>query len=192
MDWPPTRCSRIGPVGNSPLVLVVVHTAIDRIKLLFAHTPLTFAVDQLAHVLSLAALAWIAKEANWISEGGYTVWGRDAIIGVAGFCATVLGAGFFIGAVAEKMMQDNPALREDLSGNGLRGGGAQIGRLERALIFLLLVMGQPNGIGFLIAAKFILRFEEARKQHLAEYILIGTLWSFGLAIGLGWLTLYLL
>ena len=86
------------------------------------------------------------------------------------------------------MLADNPKLEEDLSGNGLRGGGAQIGRLERALIFLFLLMGQPNGIGFLIAAKSILRFEEAKKQHLAEYILIGTLWSFGLAIGLGWVT----
>ena len=39
-------------------------------------------------------------------------------------------------------------------------------------------------IGFLVAAKSILRFEEAKKQKLAEYILIGTLLSFSLAIAL--------
>lgn len=40
------------------------------------------------------------------------------------------------------------------------------------------------GIGFLVAAKSILRFEEAKKQKLAEYVLIGTLLSFSLAIAL--------
>jgi hypothetical protein len=37
--------------------------------------------------------------------------------------------------------------------------------------------------GFVVAAKSVLRFGEARNdQKLAEYILIGTLLSFGLAI----------
>lgn len=43
-----------------------------------------------------------------------------------------------------------------------------------------------------VAAKSILRFEEAKKQPLAEYVLIGTLWSFSLAIALAYFTFYLL
>jgi hypothetical protein len=39
-----------------------------------------------------------------------------------------------------------------------------------------------------VAAKSILRFEEAKKQNLAEYILIGTLFSFSLAIALASVT----
>jgi hypothetical protein len=73
--------------------------------------------------------------------------------------------------------------------NGLKQGGATIGNLERTLIFLLILIGQPGAIGFLVAAKSILRFEEAKKQELAEYVLIGTLLSFTLAIALTYLTL---
>ena len=50
-------------------------------------------------------------------------------------------------------------------------------------------IGQPGAIGFLVAAKSILRFEEAKKQKLAEYVLIGTLLSFTLAMALSYLTL---
>jgi len=73
--------------------------------------------------------------------------------------------------------------------SGLKDGGKQIGRLERALIFAFILVGEPTGIGFLVAAKSILRFEEAKQQPVAEYVIIGTLWSFGLAIVLSWLTL---
>jgi len=41
-------------------------------------------------------------------------------------------------------------------------------------------------IGFLVAAKSVLRFKEAENQALAEYILIGTRWSFTLTIALSW------
>jgi hypothetical protein len=66
---------------------------------------------------------------------------------------------------------------------GLRDGGRQIGLLERGLIFALILLGQPLGVGFLIAAKSILRFGTAtRDQRTAEYVIIGTLASFGWAI----------
>jgi hypothetical protein len=43
-------------------------------------------------------------------------------------------------------------------------------------------------LGFLFAAKSILRFEEAKQQKPAEYILIGTLWGFFLAMALAFAT----
>ena len=67
--------------------------------------------------------------------------------------------------------------------NGLRDGGRQIGLLERGLISALLLLDHPLGVGFLIAAKSILRFGTAtRDQRTAEYVIIGTLASFGWAI----------
>ena len=36
----------------------------------------------------------------------------------------------------------------------------------RCFIFLFIFFGQPAGIGFLVAAKSILRFEEAKEQKL--------------------------
>jgi hypothetical protein len=63
---------------------------------------------------------------------------------------------------------------------GMSDAGRIIGNLERALIFLLVMINQPAGIGFLITAKSILRFDTAREdQKLSEYVIIGTLASFG-------------
>lgn len=54
--------------------------------------------------------------------------------------------------------------------------------VERILVLTLILVGQFSAVGFLIAAKSILRFNEYRKN---EYILVGTLLSFGIAIVLG-------
>jgi hypothetical protein len=65
---------------------------------------------------------------------------------------------------------------------GFASGGQIIGRLERALILLFILMDVPAGVGFLLAAKSVFRFGELREhEHRmeAEYILIGTLMSFG-------------
>ena len=59
------------------------------------------------------------------------------------------------------------------------------------MIFVLVFIGVPGGIGFLIAAKSILRFGEikATLQRIeAVYIIIGTLLSFGYGILVAYVT----
>jgi hypothetical protein len=69
------------------------------------------------------------------------------------------------------------------SPRGLPDGGRAIGQLERGLIFLLVFTGMPEGIGFLIAAKSVLRFGSVSDDRkVSEYVIIGTLASFGWAI----------
>ena len=77
--------------------------------------------------------------------------------------------------------------------NSLPKGGSLIGLLERGLILLMVLAGQPMGIGFLIAAKSILRFDSANRDDrmASEYIIIGTLASFGWAMAVAWATLAL-
>ena len=60
--------------------------------------------------------------------------------------------------------------------------------------FVFVLSGHWEGIGFLIAAKSVFRFvdlRESKDRKLTEYILIGTLLSFALAITTGMLVLYL-
>jgi hypothetical protein len=69
-------------------------------------------------------------------------------------------------------------------------------QLERALIFLFILVGEPAGLGFLVAAKSIFRFGELKdtaQRMQAEYIMIGTLWSFayGIAVSYGTYQLFL-
>jgi hypothetical protein len=55
----------------------------------------------------------------------------------------------------------------------------------------LFLIGQPGGVGFLVAAKSVLRLGEVTdKRHRmdAEYIIIGTLMSFGWGILIAHLT----
>jgi hypothetical protein len=169
-------------VWQAPVFVFIAHALIDFVKQRWnKDTATAYAVDQAAHVLSLLALALLLSQLGWLS--GFSGAGFKPLIAVAGFIATVQGSGFFIGKFARRLMEEN-----QLELDGLLDGGKWIGQLERSLIYLFIFIGQPAGIGFLVAAKSILRFEEAKQQKLAEYVLIGTLLSFSLAIALAWVT----
>ncbi|QBG46300.1 DUF3307 domain-containing protein [Verrucomicrobia bacterium S94] len=170
------------------LLIFVFHAAIDGIKRRFQDTVRVFCLDQAAHIISVFFVVWFCRTAGWMH--GFSGKGLTLIVLVAGFAVCVPGAGFLVGKVAGKLQAEN-ALAEKII--GLINGGKLIGQLERALIFMLVMIGQPGGIGFLVAAKSILRFGEAKDdQKLAEYVLIGTLLSFGLAIAASTLTKYIL
>lgn len=55
--------------------------------------------------------------------------------------------------------------------------GRTIGLLERALMLLLVSLGQWGAVGLVVAAKSVARFEALKERHFAEYYLIGTLTS---------------
>ncbi|MEP3480680.1 MAG: DUF3307 domain-containing protein [Fuerstiella sp.] len=74
---------------------------------------------------------------------------------------------------------------------GLPSGGRYIGWLERSLVLLFVLSGYPQGIGFLIAAKSILRFGDIKNWHqraATEYVIIGTFLSFAWAMVIAGLT----
>lgn len=65
--------------------------------------------------------------------------------------------------------------------------GALIGYTERCLMLIFVIMAQYEALGFLIAAKSLLRFSEASSGNTkSEYVLAGTLLSliFSIFIGL--------
>jgi hypothetical protein len=158
-----------------------------------------FAWDQAAHLAVMTLLVWVPGVATapsfWWHEFG-RCW-LQALVLTTGAIVCVRGAGVLVGYLVRPYLdelekgQANPAA-------GIRGwsaGGRAIGQWERALIFLFMLMNQPAGVGFLVAAKSVFRFGELKDRENrmeAEYITIGTLMSFTLAIGAGWLTARLL
>lgn len=69
--------------------------------------------------------------------------------------------------------------------SSLVNAGMYIGILERILIFVFIISNHWEAVGFLIAAKSVFRFGELKNtkdRKLTEYILIGTLLSFGVAV----------
>jgi len=66
----------------------------------------------------------------------------------------------------------------------LPNAGKLIGVIERLLTLTIFLIGEYEIIGFLLAAKSILRFREGDTIK-AEYVLIGTMLSFSIAVGAG-------
>ncbi len=162
----------------TPVAVLVTHYLVDLIKPLLGSSARSLAWDQALHVIATSGITWLMVERG-ISFSGI---GFDWMVLLGAFSATVFGSGYFIGRVTDRMLRSSAV---ELP-SGLKDGGKMIGQLERALIFILIFIGQPMGIGFLVAAKSVLRFEEAKRQQMAEYVLIGTLWSFTLAITISW------
>ncbi len=79
-----------------------------------------------------------------------------------------------------------PAQGDDES--ALENAGQYIGILERLLVYTFVLNNHWEAIGFLLAAKSIFRFgnlKDAQDRKLTEYVLIGTLLSFGIALVVG-------
>lgn len=159
------------------LALAAAHVLIDIVKIYGGfHHLRGFLTDQAAHLATLATVATLAPEL-WATGTWAALPALLPLMALASGLVIVLTAGQY--AVALLMRPHGNRIRN----NGLRDGGRQIGLLERGLIFALVLLDLPLGIGFLIAAKSVLRFGTAtRDQRTAEYVIIGTLASFGWAI----------
>jgi hypothetical protein len=172
------------------LWLTVLHIAIDAVKARTRRGLGPFLLDQAAHLATLAVLArW--QPSLWTDGiwGGQTALPALMLILAGAIIATRAG-GFAVGLLMEPFAAKLPA---DVTAESLPGAGRVIGQLERGLIFALVLLGQPEGVGLLIAAKSILRFGAIKDDRaLSEYVIIGTLASFGWALVAAYLTLALL
>ena len=160
--------------------LVLAHLVLDLAKI-FAARHLSaigcFLLDQIAHLATLFVLAGLVPQL-W-SLGLWApivpVWVPAAAALLAGGVLATRAGGYALALLMRPW--------GDLGLAGLAGGGRMIGVLERGIIFLLILAGEPGGIGFLIAAKSVLRFGAVKEEaRLSEYVIIGTLASFGWAM----------
>ena len=169
-----------GGIGWGILWLTVLHLAIDTIKARARRGLGPFLLDQAVHLATIAALA--SWQPNLWAQGlwaGLDLLAPIMLVAAGAIIATRAG-GFAVGL----LMGPFAAMLPDKgSAESLPGAGRVIGQLERGLIFVLILLGQAQGVGLLIAAKSILRFGAVRDDRaLSEYVIIGTLASFGWAI----------
>lgn len=182
--------------GHWPLALglAALHLVIDAGKiwglgLSRSRRLSVFLGDQALHGLTLVAAALY-----WPGAFGTGIWGQPpAELALLSPVLPYLTQGMLIAAggilavrmgqfVVEHLMT-RFQLDQDTLLDGLPNGGAAIGLLERGLTFVLVVSGQPAGVGFLIAAKSFLRVGSIEKnRRMAEYVIIGTLASIGWAL----------
>lgn len=187
-----------------PAAVFVSHAVVDAIK---ARVPrrdlISFLADQLAHGVTIMFIAFAAARPG-LSLFGVKALGSlylQALLLVAGLVLSLVAGGVLISLAVEPLLKElKPAAPESGSprpepNRGFKHGGRLIGQLERGLIFLFILTGQPASIGFLIAAKSVFRFgelKEHRNRMEAEYIIIGTMMSFGFGLLIAYLTRLLL
>ena len=80
-----------------------------------------------------------------------------------------------------KLVLKRYQIGETLSCENIKNAGALIGNLERILTIIFVIIGRYEAIGFIIAAKSILRFKDTDTAK-TEYVLAGTFLSFGIAL----------
>lgn len=178
-----------------PLYVLAAHSLIDWIKVRFGSPSLkSLLADQSLHVASLALFCWPVILSRLLPEPDSALfWARAVGPGYSKFMILAAGAVLTIQAGGVLTQAVVAKLEKEVRTQGLPGGGRRIGQLERTLIYLLIVSGNASTIGFLIAAKSILRLGELKDpQHRqeAEYIIIGTLASFTSGIAASLATLW--
>ena len=170
----------------------VTHMVIDGIKTASGKDgPKAFLLDQGAHLAALSAIGvyWIPAKVVPYWQTLFPFYTK-ALLLLSGAILCVRVGGFWVGKAVAPFQQ---AL--DRTSEGLPNAGRLIGQLERAVIFLLVLAGEPQGVGFLVTAKSILRIGEIKEpgqRKEAEYIIIGTLMSFGWALLVAFATKILL
>ena len=173
------------------ILIAISHGIIDLIKLTFQKNTTKrtwFIADQIAHILVLIAIVLLYqnKAVNFI-------WFDNQFwILITGFLFITKPTSIFIKTIISIWSPENQNSHQD---NSLANAGNYIGILERLFVFGFILTGHFEAIGFLLAAKSIFRFgdlKEAKDRKLTEYVLIGTLISFGVAIVIGLLVQALL
>ncbi|WP_166384906.1 DUF3307 domain-containing protein [Polaribacter sp. 11A2H] len=173
------------------LLVIISHYGIDLLKLYLQKKKtkrIWFFIDQVLHLSVLVFATSFYVDFSLSTENLIT----DQILLLIIFLLLVI----FVSAIIIKIIitQWNPESKKE-NDDSLEKAGRYIGILERLFVFTFVITNHWEAIGFLLAAKSVFRFGDltsSKDRKLTEYILIGTLLSFGIAIFLGVLYLYTL
>lgn len=178
------------------LLIAVSHLLIDWWKISRRSDDFRyFMLDQVLHVLVLIVV-WLWQTGLWRESSHYFyVFFNDTsnVAVMTAFLLVIWPVGYAIGKATagwrEELERDEEEGRDSLA-----KAGTYIGIFERILVLLFVLSGRFEAIGFLIAAKSILRFgdrNESKPRKQTEYVLIGTLMSFTVSILIGLATRYI-
>lgn len=168
-------------VWKIALSIGVLHFIIDALKSLFQtrkNARILFFADQVLHFGSVI-LAWHIFYKGYL-DISYLNDVKTWFL-IVGVLFLSLPTSIIMKVIIAKWLPES----DDESPKSLQSAGKYIGILERVLIFVFILTNHFEAVGFLLAAKSIFRFGDLKEAHdlkLTEYVLIGTLLSFGIAI----------
>jgi hypothetical protein len=163
------------------LIILVTHILIDGWKSYQPDTVRYFLVDQALHVAVILACWYFSfLHPGDIAYAWEKVNNKNAWILITAFVFLTQPCSILIGQLTRKWRLQIP------DADSLGDAGKWIGIIERIIILVLVINHQYATVGLLITAKSLLRFNEPLRQEVkTEYLLIGTLISFSIAIVTG-------
>lgn len=166
------------------IIITVSHFIIDTVKCFVKNDSLLpFAVDQLLHIAILVAICFLWEGADyWVLPQWCYMNDYNLVVILTG--ALILGKPANV-VIKKTLDQYKITQSGEVESNNV---GSLIGTLERLLTLLFIMVGEMSAVGFLLAAKSILRFRDTDTVK-TEYVLAGTLLSFGIAVVAGMLVL---
>jgi hypothetical protein len=176
------------------LVVGLIHMVIDiaKIELDKEGSAVWFIADQIAHVITLVLVAVFLSSTLPVGVDQFTTWlySPKVLAQLSGVMLCLSPVSFLVGILTKSWRDELNILMPDANDN-LANAGRWIGISERLLIFIFVIVGQFSAIGFLIAAKSLLRYNDknasgdippAYISKKSEYVLVGTLMSYTCAI----------
>ena len=135
-------------------------------------------IDQAVHILIMVIVVVLFDKWQGINPSIAISFNFKYLLIITGYIVCLKPANIFI---KEVFKSTDIQVSSD---NEMPNAGKVIGVLERILTLTFIIVSQYSAVGFLIAAKSILRYrpDETLKT---EYVLIGTMLSFGIAVIIG-------
>jgi hypothetical protein len=168
------------------LVIAVIHGALDVLKRYVENrsrwVTIAFFADQILHIITIVVVVYAYQSIEGLAHGLYDYLSLRHSIIITAYLICLKPANVFIKETFRAFKITIP--NSEKEGEDLPHAGKLIGIVERMLVLTFVLLNQYEAVGFLIAAKSILRFKEDERIK-SEYVLIGTMLSFGIAIGLG-------
>ncbi|PVW15906.1 DUF3307 domain-containing protein [Marixanthomonas spongiae] len=166
-------------------IIAVLHYIIDGCKPYISRSKhigrYAFFIDQALHIIVLGTVCWGVAKFQGIDTYWQPPLDIKGLFLIVSYLICLKPANIFIREVF------SATEIEVTSDNELPNAGKVIGVLERLLTLTFIVIDQYEAVGFLIAAKSILRYRDEETLK-TEYVLIGTMLSFGIAVVLGIVT----
>ncbi len=169
-----------------PLIVTIgiSHLIIDAIKLISQRKKtkrMWFFIDQFLHLITIIIAYYFFIDSSFLVENYITE--QNLLLLTCLLFLTqpvsIIMQTIFSKWNISKLTEGNESLKD---------AGKYIGILERVLVFTFVILDHWEAVGFLITAKSVFRFgdlKESKQRKLTEYVLIGTLISFGIAILVG-------
>ncbi len=162
------------------LGIALLHYIIDGLKKKINTSRFSFFIDQMMHLVVIWFFVWLFNryfQSHLIWNVPLSIKGLFIVIGYL-ICAKPTNIIIRETLVVAKIESISDTTAE------LKNAGKLIGILERILVLTFVIIGKFEVVGFLIAAKSILRYKDTNTIK-TEYVLIGTMLSFGIAMMIG-------